>query len=79
MRSARLKPMHTGRDPIQARLLDVVEARLLELVGTLELGWGRLIDNESLRARGERDRHLSRAWLAGGSIGAAPMARRQGH
>ena len=70
--------MHTTRDPIQASLLELIEARLLELVGTLELGWGRLIENESLRARGERDRHLGRAWLAGGSIGAASMHGRQG-
>jgi hypothetical protein len=49
-------PAQTTRDHIQARLLC--------LIGTFELGWGRLIGNETLRARGERDRRLGLTWQA---------------
>ena len=33
---------------------------LQELAGVLEQGWGWLISDETLRMRGERDRHLGR-------------------
>jgi uncharacterized protein YjbJ (UPF0337 family) len=64
-------PAQTTHDQIQARLLCVV--------GALELSWGRLIGNESLRARGERDRRLGRMWQEHSPTGAATMHRRTHH
>ena len=43
---------------------DQIQGRLLRLVGALEQGWGWLIDDQTLRARGERDRRLGRMWQA---------------
>jgi len=48
--------MHMTRNQIQGRLL--------RLVGALEQGWGWLIDDQTLCARGERDRRLGRMWQA---------------
>jgi uncharacterized protein YjbJ (UPF0337 family) len=48
--------MHMSRDQIQGRLL--------RLVGALEQGWGWLIDDQTLRARGERNCRLGRMWQA---------------
>jgi hypothetical protein len=39
---------------------DDFQYRLLQATGALERAWGRLTGDETLRARGERDRHLAR-------------------
>jgi uncharacterized protein YjbJ (UPF0337 family) len=57
---------------------DQVQGRLLRLVGTLEEGWGWLIGDETLRARGERDRRLGRMWQACNAASATAMHRRTG-
>jgi uncharacterized protein YjbJ (UPF0337 family) len=36
------------------------QSRILLAAGALERAWGRLTGDETLRARGERDRHLAR-------------------
>jgi uncharacterized protein YjbJ (UPF0337 family) len=43
---------------------DQIQGRLLRLVGALEQGWGWLIGDMTLCARGARDRRLGRMWQA---------------
>ncbi|TMH33726.1 MAG: CsbD family protein [Betaproteobacteria bacterium] len=40
--------------------LDRVQGRLRRWVGVFEQGWGRLIGDETLRMRGERDSWMGR-------------------
>jgi uncharacterized protein YjbJ (UPF0337 family) len=58
---------------------DQIQGRLLRFVGTLEQGWGWLIDDQTLRARGERDRRLGRMWQAYSAASAPTMQRRDGN
>jgi len=39
---------------------DEFQSRILLAAGALERAWGRLTGDETLRARGERDRYLAR-------------------
>ncbi len=55
---------------------DHIQARLLCLIGALEVRWGNLLGSQSLRARGERDWRLGRMWQAHGTASAATMNRR---
>jgi len=41
-----------------------IQCRLLQATGALERAWGRLTGDETLRARGERDRHLAQVLQA---------------
>jgi hypothetical protein len=52
---------------------DDIQCRLLQATGALERAWGRLTGDETLRARGERDRHLARL-LQASNRGAQPAA-----
>jgi hypothetical protein len=45
----------------------------------LQVAWGKLIGNETLRARGEQDRRLGRMWRAYSVGGALTMRRRATH
>jgi uncharacterized protein YjbJ (UPF0337 family) len=58
---------------------DQFQGRLLRLVGALEQGWGWLIDDQTLCARGERDRRLGRMWQAYSATSTTAIDARRGN
>jgi uncharacterized protein YjbJ (UPF0337 family) len=55
-----------------------VQGRLLRVVGALEQGWGWLTGDQSLYARGKRDRRLGRMWQAHCAVSSTTMVGHPG-
>ena len=54
-----------------------LQGQLLQVTGALRQGWGRVINDQTMQVRGERQRLLGRLQASGGSVRLTTASRRQ--
>ncbi|HKW81315.1 MAG TPA: CsbD family protein [Casimicrobiaceae bacterium] len=56
---------------------DRIEGRLKAFIGAIEEGWGRVIGDQTLQFRGERERSLARMQAGYGALRDRPVIERR--